>query len=111
MHVTRLGAAPAYEAPEHEGMHLLRLQGREVSPARSMWAGLSTLLPGGGTSLKASAQEKIYVVVEGELTISNGTEDAVLGPLDSCLIAVGEARQLRNATNRPVTVLLVMQEG
>lgn len=109
MHVTRLAHAPTYEAPEHDGMHLLRLQGMDVSPARSMWAGLSWLLPGGGTSLKASDKEKLYVVVEGSVTVSNGDDIAVLERLDSCLIARGEARQLRNDTALPAAILLVME--
>lgn len=110
MKVTRIAEAQAYDAPEHFGMACLRLQGKEASPARSMWMALSHLLPGGHTSLKASAQEKLYLVIAGHVTVSNGTEEAVLGPLDSCLIAAGEARALRNETTLPASIALVMQE-
>jgi mannose-6-phosphate isomerase-like protein (cupin superfamily) len=110
MDITRIKDASCYEAPEHDGMHMLRLQGKDVSDANSMWTGLLYILPGGGTSLKASNKEKIYVVVEGEVTISNGSEETVLQRLDSCLITRGEGRQLRNETNSPASVLLVMEE-
>lgn len=111
MKVTRIDEAPAYEAPEHYGMAMARLQGHEASETAAMWAGLSHLLPGGHTSLKASPHEKIYVVIAGEVTIGNGEEEAVLGPLDSCVIARGEARKLENRGKLPATVLLVMEKG
>ena len=109
MQVTRIDSAPGYEAPEHFGMACLRLQGREASVTQSMWVGLSHLLPGGCTSLKASPQEKIYVIISGEVTIRTATEEATLGPLDSCALAQDEPRAIENRTNRPATVLLVMQ--
>ncbi|MFT8242948.1 cupin domain-containing protein [Roseomonas sp. BN140053] len=112
MNVTRLDAAPAYEAPGHFDMRMFRLQGREAGPAESLWLGLSWLLPGGHTTLDASGVEKHYVVVEGELCIvaerDGRREEATLGRLDSCRIAPGEARQLENRSNRPAAVLLAM---
>ena len=108
MHVTRLGAAPPYEAPGHDDMRMLRLQGREAGPASTLWLGLSHLLPGGGTTLAASLLEKMYVVLAGEVTINNGEETVVLGRWDSCSIAPGEPRSIVNHTNRPATILLAM---
>ena len=87
---------------------MLRLQGREAGPADQLWLGLSTVLPGGGTTLDASGIDKMYVVPEGEVAVSDGVEEAVLGRWDSCRIAPGEARQLRNRTNRPAAILLAM---
>lgn len=108
MNVTRLAEAPAYEAPGHDGMRMLRLQGREAGPADTLWLGLSHLLPGGGTTLDASPLEKMYVVLEGEVTVTTGNETVTLGPWDSCRIAPGEPRSLANPTNRPATILLAM---
>ena len=108
MHVTRLDTAPAYDAPGHAEMRMLRLQGREAGPADQLWLGLSYLLPGGGTTLDASGIEKMYVVLEGEVVTSNGTEEATLGRWDSCRIAPGEPRQLSNRANRPAAILLAM---
>lgn len=108
MNVVRLDAAPAYEAPGHDNMHMLRLQGREAGPSDVLWLGLSHLLPGGGTTLDASPLEKMYIVLDGEVTISNGTEEVTLRPWDSCRIAPEEPRALSNRTNRPATILLAM---
>ncbi|MFG1299697.1 cupin domain-containing protein [Xanthobacter sp. V3C-3] len=108
MHVVRIDAAPAYEAPGHHLMEMRRLQGREAGPADTVWLGLSTLAPGGGTTLDASGVEKIYLVIEGEIVLSNGSEEVRLAARDSCRIAPGEGRQLRNDSAAPAVVLLVM---
>jgi len=52
--------------------------------------------------------ETMYVVLDGEVTISNGTEEVTLRPWDSCRIAPDEPRALSNRTNRPATILLAM---
>lgn len=110
MQITRISDAEGYQAPEHFDMSCLRLQGKEASTANSMWMGMSHILPGGHTSLKASAQEKLYLVIAGQVTLSNGNEEVVLGPLDSCFFESGESRALRNDTNFPATIVLIMQE-
>jgi uncharacterized cupin superfamily protein len=112
MHITRIADAPHYEAANHTNMTLLRLQGQEASPAKALWLGLSTLEPGGHTSLAGSPVEKHYVVIEGELTLVSEldgvTTEAVLGPLDSALYVPGEKRQLVNRSKAPAKVLLAM---
>jgi mannose-6-phosphate isomerase-like protein (cupin superfamily) len=108
MDITRFDAAPTYEAPGHTDMRMFRLQGREAGPSDTMWLGVSHILPGGGTTLDASGVEKMYVVLDGEVTISNGSETVTLKPWDSCRIASHEGRQLSNRTGRIATVLLAM---
>lgn len=110
MQVTRISQADRYDAPEHFEMACLRLQGKAASSAKSMWMGMSHLLPGGHTSLKASPQEKLYLVIAGHVTLSNGEKDVVLGPMDSCYFAPNEDRALRNDTSLPATIVLIMQE-
>ena len=111
MIVVRLDAAPAYEAPGHDKMHMLRLQGREAGPSDVLWMGVSHLLPGGGTTLDAAPLEKLYIVLDGEVTISNGDEEVTLRTWDSCRIAADEPRALSNRSNRPATILLAMPLG
>lgn len=95
-------------APEHEGIHCLRLQGKEATQTDLIWIGLSHVLPGGHTSMKDAPVEKIYVVVAGEVTIETATGTVKLGVLDSCRLAAGECRALSNRTNSPASVLLAM---
>lgn len=108
MQVTRYSEARPYEAPEHYDMHCLRLQGKEATTTDTIWIGLSHLLPGGRTSLKDAAVEKIYIVVAGEVTVETVDGAVVLGVLDSCRLAPGEARALVNRTNAPASILLAM---
>jgi len=112
MHVTRFDDAPEYEAPNHFGMRCLRLQGRDAGPSTQMWMGMSQVLPGGHTTLDSSPMEKLYLVLEGRLTVvselEGRTDEQELGRWDSCRFAPGEKRQLCNRSDRPAMVALVM---
>jgi quercetin dioxygenase-like cupin family protein len=108
MHVTRFIEAPPYSAAGHDEMQMVRLQGREAGPSDTVWIGVSTIAPGGGTTLDSSSIEKFYVVLQGEVTVSNGRDEIRLGQWDSCRIAPDEGRQLRNNTEQPASILLVM---
>jgi mannose-6-phosphate isomerase-like protein (cupin superfamily) len=114
MHVVRQDQAPSYEAPGHFSMAMRYLQGRDAGPTNSVWLGLSVIQPGGGTTLVASAVEKFYVVVSGQVEITGQVDGRsrteILQPLDSCRIDPGEARQLTNRSDQPASVLLVMPE-
>lgn len=108
MNLTRFKDALKYFPPEHYDMRCLRLQGKEAGPSDTLWLGMSQILPGGHTALDASPIEKIYFVVEGELTVETPDGETNLYPLDSCRIAPNEKRALKNNTNKTVVVLLAM---
>jgi quercetin dioxygenase-like cupin family protein len=108
MHVTHLVDAGPYEAPKHHGMVGLRLQGWDASPADAFWVGLSQFLPGGGAESDATPLEKVYVVIDGVVTVVTDDGEADLKPLDSCHLAAGERRSVENRTNRTASMLVVM---
>jgi quercetin dioxygenase-like cupin family protein len=108
MRVKRFVDAQPYEAPNHHGMRSLRLQGFEPDGPKTSWVGLSHFLPGGGAGPDSSALEKVYVVLAGSLTLRAGGDEVVLGPLDSCTIAPGETREVRNLGNEVATMIVVM---
>jgi quercetin dioxygenase-like cupin family protein len=108
MEVTRLAAAEPYEAPKHFDMRGLRLQGFDASAAENFWVGLSNFLPGGGAEMDATPLEKVYVVVDGEVTVTTDAGDTTLGRYDSCRLAPNEARSILNKTNLPALMLVVM---
>jgi quercetin dioxygenase-like cupin family protein len=108
MQVTRIGEAQPYEAPNHHGGHMLRLQGYDASAAHNFSVGLSHFLPGGGADHDATPLEKVYVVLSGEVTVTTDDDEATLGPLDSCYLASNEARSVTNKTNVPASMLVVM---
>ena len=109
MQITRINDARPYIAPKHHDMRGLRLQGFDASSSTFAWTGLSHFLPGGGAEMDTSSLEKIYVVLAGEIRIELGDGNVeVLGPLDSCFIPGGEARQISNVGNAVATMLVVM---
>jgi glyoxylate utilization-related uncharacterized protein len=69
MEVTRYEEAPSYEAPKHHECYGLRLQGFDVTKTRTFWMGLSHFLPKGGAFEDANPVEKVYFVLEGEVTV------------------------------------------
>ena len=109
MQITRFAEARRYDAPKHFAMRSLRLQGLEATSADFAWVGLSHFLPGGGAEMDAGMLGKIYVVLEGEVTLdlADGSTQ-VLAKFDSCFIPAGEARAIRNAGNAVATMLVVM---
>jgi mannose-6-phosphate isomerase-like protein (cupin superfamily) len=113
MHITRFNEAKTYIAPNHDNMTCLRLQGKEASPCEQMWMGMSVYEPGGQTGFDGSDVEKIYLVIEGEITVyfelDDGTKsEAVLRPNDSCVFLRGQKRQFKNLSNQIAKVVLIM---
>jgi glyoxylate utilization-related uncharacterized protein len=109
MEITRISEAKPYEAPKHFDVRGLRLQGFDASSSSFAWTGLSYFLPGGGASMDASPLEKIYVVLEGEVTIELGDGTThLLKKFDSCFIPGSEAREIRNEGNAVASMLVVM---
>ncbi|MDP6174364.1 MAG: cupin domain-containing protein, partial [Rhodospirillales bacterium] len=105
---TRIKEAPPYEAVGHYEVSCLRLQGHEASETNNFWCGLSYYLPGGKADMAGSPFEKVYVVIEGELTIITEEGETVLGPLDSCHIAPDEKRAVVNQTNHVASMLVTV---
>ena len=108
MIVKRFADAQPYEAPNHFGVRSLRLQGFEPGGPQKFWVGVSHFLPGGGAGPDASPLEKTYVLLAGRLTVRSGGAEVTLGSMDSCTIPAGEVREVKNAGNDVVTMLVVM---
>ena len=108
MHVKRFSDARSYEAPNHRGAHALRLQGFEEDGPANQWVGFSQFLPGGGAGPDSTPFEKVYVVLDGEITVTVDGKEAALGPMDSAVIAPNEVRSIENRTNSVCKMLVVM---
>lgn len=108
MHVKRFDEAQPYEAPNHRGVVGLRLQGFEDGGPQNQWIGLSQFLPGGGAGPDSTPFEKVYVVLEGEMTVETGGTTTVLKKYDSCTVAPDELRTIENRSNHACTMLVVI---
>ncbi len=110
MKKVRLDQVKPYEAAGHFKMTAMRLQGKEETGVQKFWMGLSYFLPGGGAgwAYEDSPTEKVYLVLDGEITVRSKTEELTLGPMDSLYLKPNEGRELINKTNKPVTMLVVI---
>lgn len=108
MHVKRFADAVKYEAPNHRGVVGLRLQGHEPGGPTNQWVGYSQFLPGGGAGPDSTPFEKVYVVIEGEMTVIVGGAETVLKAMDSCTIEPSEVREIINRTNHVCKMLVVI---
>ncbi len=108
MLVKRFADAQKYEAPNHRGVVGLRLQGFEEGGPKNQWVGYSQFLPGGGAGPDSTPFEKVYVVLEGEMTVLVGGTETVLGKMDSCTIQPGEVREIINRSNSVCKMLVVI---
>ena len=97
-----------YDAAKHFGMTAMRLHGKEETGAQKFWMGLSHFLPGGGAEMDATPTEKIYFVLDGEVTIKTPEKEITLGPWDSIFIGPGEQRAIINKNNKPASMLVVI---
>jgi uncharacterized cupin superfamily protein len=109
MKVTRSSEAPPYPAAKHHDVDSVRLQGFDVSDISAFWVGLSHYAPGAFAERDAGGTEKVYVVLDGELAVVTDAGEAVLGPLDSCFIAPGEARAIENRSDATASMLVLAE--
>jgi len=107
MKVTRWKEAKQYAAKGHFGMVAFRLQGGDASQTQNFWVGLSQFLPAGGAEKGASPSEKVYVVLEGEVTVVTKDGETTLGVNDSCLLAANEERSVVNRSNNIARMLVI----
>ena len=108
MFVKRFSEAKSYDANNHRGNFGVRLQGFEAGGPTNQWVGLSHFLPGGGAGPDSTPFEKVYVILEGEMTVIIGAKETVLKKLDSCTIAPGEVREIINRSNAVCSMLVVV---
>jgi len=108
MLLKRFDEAEAYEAPNHWDVKGLRLQGFEEGGPKNQWVGLSQFLPGGGAGPDSTPFEKVYVVLEGEMTITVDGKSSVMKTFDSCTIPAGEERVIENKSNHVCKMLVVI---
>jgi quercetin dioxygenase-like cupin family protein len=106
--ITRLSAAPAYDAPGHVDVDAVRLQGREAGPTDHFWVGLSVYRPGGVAQQSVAREETVYVVLEGEVTVTVDDQETALGAGDSVHLPRGTLRAVENRSDQPARLLVTM---
>jgi mannose-6-phosphate isomerase-like protein (cupin superfamily) len=108
MIVRKLSEAKPYEAPNHRDYKSLRLFGAEMGGSQSLIFGISHFLPGGGAGPDASPPEKIYFILDGELTIIVDGKETVATRGDTCYIGPNETREIINRSNQVCTIAVAV---
>lgn len=105
-----LSEVKPYAAAKHFNMTPMRLQGNEETGIQKFWVGVSYFLPGGGAewAYEDNSNEKVYIVLDGEITVKNKQEEVTLRPMDSLYLGPNEGRSILNKTNKPVTMMVVI---
>jgi mannose-6-phosphate isomerase-like protein (cupin superfamily) len=111
MQVTKFKDARRYEAANHVDVSALRLQGAEATKTSTFWTGVSHYLPGGKAEKSASDYERVYMVLDGEITVTTDQGSVVLGPMDSVHIAPKEVRIVENRANTVCTMLVIVSNA
>jgi quercetin dioxygenase-like cupin family protein len=107
MRITHRADAVPYVAPLHTGVDTRRLQGLEAGPSQNFWVGLSVYPPGGIAESSPTRAETVYVVLDGELTLTCEGQH-ILRTHDSVHFGPGETRELVNAGDGDATMLVII---
>ena len=110
MKKVRLNEVNPYDAPGHFKMVAMRLIGKEETGSQKFWMGMSHFLPGGGAeyAYEDSPTEKVYFVLDGEITVKTKKEEITLGPWETVYLAPNEGREVINKTNKPASMLVIV---
>jgi mannose-6-phosphate isomerase-like protein (cupin superfamily) len=108
MIVRKFSVAKAYDAPNHRDYKSFRVFGAEMGGSQTLVFGISHFLPGGGAGPDASPPEKVYFVLEGELTVIVDGKETVLKKHDSCFIGPNENREIINRGNKVCSILVAI---
>ena len=105
MKVKRFADAKTYEAANHRGYTSFALINKPEG-IKNFTVGLSHFLPGGGAGPDSMPFEKIYVILDGELTLIIDGKETVLKKYDSVTIAPNEVREIVNRSNHMCSILV-----
>ena len=108
MIVRKFSEAKAYEAPNHRDYKSFRVFGAEMGGSQKLVFGISHFLPGGGAGPDASPPEKIYFILDGELTIIVDGKETVAKRGDSVYIGPNENREIINRSNEVCTIAVAV---
>ena len=103
--------ATLYNPPAHHGCTCMRFHGKEETGASKFWIGQSIFLPGGGAdyAYNDNPLEKVYYVIEGEMTVTDDAGTEYVIHQDECIsFPPFEGRYLENKSRKPARMLVII---
>ena len=101
----RIGDATAFQPEGHAGVSPVRLTG--AAPDEPISVVQSTYEPGAHAERSPVAQDTVYLVLTGSLTVSLDDEQFELAHLDSLFLPAGCVRAVDNVTDGPASMLVI----
>ena len=84
------------------------MMGFSLHKNRHFYVGMACYLPGGGVPEIVPDRDLCYVVLEGQLTLFSHGRRTVLEVNDSFSAAPGDCHEIRNCSNLPLRVLVII---
>ena len=101
----------SYDAKGHFGCSCMRYHGKEETGASKFWVGMSIFLPNGGAeyAYEDNPLEKVYYVLEGEITVSDKSgKEYIIHKDASISFSPNEGRYLQNKSKLPARMLVII---
>ncbi|WED23361.1 cupin domain-containing protein [Vibrio sp. JC009] len=102
-----LDDAKQYSPPGHFKMTAAGLHNEAVGRSKAFGIGISVFEPGGGAESNSEGPERVYFVLEGQLTITTPDGDIVLNQFESIYRPAGAECGIINKSDKLVKMLVV----
>jgi glyoxylate utilization-related uncharacterized protein len=99
--------AKEYSPPGHFKMTAAGLHNEAVGRSKAFGVGISTFQPGGGAESSSQGPERVYFVLEGQLTITTPDGDVILNQYDSIYRPENTECGIINKSDKPVKMLVI----
>jgi glyoxylate utilization-related uncharacterized protein len=105
-----ISEAVQYFPPAHNDCACFRLQGKDATGITQFSLGCTHFLPGGGADFSPDRPfDTIYFVIEGEVTIiDKDNNEITLKKYDSIYIPPNEGRAIKNKTQFPASMMVIL---
>jgi uncharacterized cupin superfamily protein len=102
-----LAEGRAHTGPTSHDAMITWLQGG-ITGLQDFWVGVVNVLPGGGSNLNESTRQRVWVVLNGEMTFKTKEGEITLNPMESVWISANEEVETKNKTNMITTMMQIM---
>jgi quercetin dioxygenase-like cupin family protein len=110
MKLVKVGEGTPYEAPHHFSFWGIKKVQPETG-TKNVTVGVSHFLPGGGSDMSSSGQERVYFCIDGKITVKGKNDEIYnLEQGDLIYISPGEERSFQVSNTKTATLLVIMSK-
>jgi quercetin dioxygenase-like cupin family protein len=109
MKFVKVGEGTPYQAPHHFSFWGIKKIQPEMD-SKNLTIGVSHFLPGGGSDVSSSPQERVYFCIRGTVSVKGKNEEYQLEEGDVIYIAPNEERSFQVTNTQTATLLVIMSK-